>query len=73
MRKLLSNVNGKLLDAILRHRHFVLRAENSVIRKLLGPLNDAERAIRRDIANNAALGGGASDFSRMRLGQLQQM
>lgn len=73
MRKLLSNTNGKLLDAILRHRHFVLRAENSVIRKLLKPLNAAEKQIRGEIANIAALGGGVSDFSRMRLAQLQQM
>jgi SPP1 gp7 family putative phage head morphogenesis protein len=73
MRKLLANTNGKILDALLRHRHFILRAENGVLRDLVRSLNAAERTIRAEIARIAALHDAASDFSKMRLGALQDM
>ena len=73
MRKLLSNVNGQILDAILRHRHFVLRAENAVLKDLLGPLNAAEKQIKAEIAHIAAGKNALSDFSKMRTADLQAM
>lgn len=73
MRKLLSNVNGKILDAILRHRHFVLRAENAVLKDLLKPLGEAEKQIKAEIARIAAGKNALTDFSIMRTSDLHAM
>lgn len=73
MRKLLSNVNGKILDAILRHRHFVLRAENAVLKDLLRPLGEAEKQIKAEIARIAAGKNALTDFSIMRTADLHAM
>ena len=73
MRKLLANTNGQILDALLRHRHFVLGAENGVLADLVKSLNAAEATINTQIGRIAALEGGASDFGRMRLGALRDM
>lgn len=73
MRKLLSNVNGQILDAILRHRHFVLRAENAVIKDLLKPLAEAEKQIKAEIARIATGKNALTDFSIMRTADLHAM
>ena len=73
MRKLLSNTNGKILDALLRHRHFILGAENGVLADLVKSLNAAEKTINAEIARIATLADGASDFGRMRLSALRDM
>ena len=72
-RKLLANTNGRILDALLRHRHFILRAENGVLAELVKSLNAAERTINLQIARIAALGDAATDFSKLRLGALRDM
>lgn len=66
-------VNGRLLDAILRHRHYVLRVENAIILNLLGPLNDAKKAVLAELAALAAREGALSDFGRMRRAQLLEL
>lgn len=42
-------VGGRLLDATLRHRHFVLRAENGMVREIVEPLREADRSLARDL------------------------
>ena len=59
------SVNGKLLEAILRHRHFVLRVENSVIVDLLRVLESGRSEIEGSVAALAAREGAVSDFSLM--------
>ena len=66
-------MKGKYLDALLRHRHFVLRAENGVLSDLVTSLNEAEKVINAEIARIAALHDAASDFAKMRLGALGDM
>lgn len=66
-------VNGRLLEAILRHRHFVLRVENGVIADLLGPLRDAMNEVRGELANLAAREDALPDFSRLRRIQLIEL
>lgn len=36
-RRLRQNINGELMDAILRHRHFLMNVENATIKKLTTP------------------------------------
>lgn len=66
-------VNAKLLEAILRHRHYVLRVENGVIRNLVNPLSDALEEIQGDIARLAAKDGALSDFQSLRMSRLREM
>lgn len=66
-------VNGRLLEAIMRHRHFVLRVENAVILDLLGPLREAQKEILADLAALAAREGALSDFQRMRRLRLMEL
>lgn len=48
-------VNGALLDAILRHRHYLLRAENGLVRQVVAPLREARRSITAELARLAEL------------------
>lgn len=66
-------VNGRLLEAILRHRHYILRVENGVIRDLLGPLMDAQKDILGTLAELAAREDALSDFQRLRRSRLLEL
>lgn len=50
LRDIRATRSGRILDAILRHRHWLLRAENAVARELLGPLTAAERTLLMELA-----------------------
>ena len=66
-------VNGRLLEAVLRHRHYLLRVENAVSQNLLGALRKAQVEILGQIARIAAADGAASDFALLRLARLREM
>lgn len=58
-------VAKKLQDAYLRHRHFVLMAENSVIKDLLEPYERARNELIETIRRLAEQDGATSDLSQM--------
>ena len=66
-------VNGRLLEAVLRHRHFILRVENGVIRDLLVPLKDAQQEILAQLARIAASDDAMTDFALLRVSRLREM
>lgn len=43
-------LNGRLLAALLRHRHWMLMAENGVVRDVVEPIRQAKREIARTLA-----------------------
>ena len=65
-----SSVNDRLIEAILRHRHFVLRIENSVARDLVAPLRDAQRSILAELTRLAARDDALSNFASFRRASL---
>lgn len=68
-----SSVNDRLLDAILRHRHFVLRIENSVARDLIRPLREARASILAELTKLAARDGALSNFANFHRSSLIAM
>ncbi|MEE8551452.1 MAG: phage minor head protein [Gemmatimonadota bacterium] len=66
-------VNGKLLEAVLRHRHYLLRVENGVIKNLLGAFREAQVEILGQIARIAAAEDALTDFGLLRLARLREM
>ena len=66
-------VNGKLLEAVLRHRHYLLRVENGVIKNLLGALRKAQVEILGQLSRIAASEDALSDFTLLRVARLREM
>lgn len=66
-------VNGKLLEAVLRHRHYVLRVENGVSSNLLGAFREAQTEILAQLARIAAAEDAETDFSLLRAARLREM
>lgn len=46
-------VNGALQSSMLRHRHFLLMAENGVIREMAAPIREARKSLLATIARTA--------------------
>lgn len=73
-RNLPPSINGEILDRLLRHRHYLLMAENGVIRDAVEPLREAVDEIEETLARLVE-GDAVSDFSalrRQRLGILRR-
>ena len=64
------DVNGRLFEAIMRHRHYVLRSENAALVNILAPLQDALAEIVRVLKWYAEREDALSDFGRVRRVQL---
>ncbi len=58
--------SGRLMDAILRHRHALLRAENGAAARLVAPLKQAHREIIGELQMLAARDGATGSFSNLR-------
>lgn len=58
-------VAAKLQNAVLRHRHYVLMAENGALDDILEPLREARKALTEQVADFAARDDAISDLSRM--------
>ena len=67
------NVNGRLVEAVLRHRHYILRVENSVLVKLLQPFRDAQAEILSQLARLGAREGALTDFRLFQAARLREM
>lgn len=50
-RELGDDINDRLMERILRHKHFLLMAENGLVRDMVGPLREAKREITEQLAN----------------------
>lgn len=68
------SVNAKIMSAILRHRHFLLRAENSVVRDTVEALREVEGNIAETLGSVAADAGvdDVGGFRQQRLTELQR-
>lgn len=69
----LEGVNGRILSAILRHRHFLLQAENSVVRDFVEAIREARDNVTGELAKMAAREGAESDLSELRRSRLEQL
>lgn len=72
-RKLGDALNQVLMDALLRHRHYVLMAENGIVRDALQPIRDAERRIRSALASVAGGADALEDLSRLSSSALRDL
>ena len=72
-RQLIGNVNGRLVEAVLRHRHYILRVENSVLMKLLEPFREAQAEILGQLARLAEREDAVTDFRLFRAARLREM
>lgn len=64
-------LNDRILDAILRHRHALLWAENGLARELVEPLRAARDSIQAQLAKEALKGNVAGDLSNMHQARLR--
>lgn len=71
-RELGDSINDELMDRLLRHRHFLLMAENGLVRDVVEPLRQAKRDIAEALANlHREVGPGPEGAIRQQT--LQQM
>lgn len=73
---LTDSLNGSLLEALLRHRHWLLMAENGVVRDVVQPLRDAKRTIAGELARLAekeTAEGALENFSKFNQKRLRVM
>lgn len=73
-RQLGDSINARLMDAILRHRHFLLRAENGVVKDTVEALREARSSIVGALGEAAADAGvdDVGGFRQRRLRTIQR-
>lgn len=59
------SVNERLSNALLRHRHYVLMAENGALQQMLEPLREARKTLTEQLATFAARDDAIGDLSRL--------
>lgn len=64
-------LNDKLLAALLRHRHWMLMAENGVVRDVVQPIREAKRVIARELGERVGAEG-IESFRGRRLRTLER-
>lgn len=70
-RKLGTGVNARLMDALLRHRHWLLLAENGIARDAASAYREASLDILLHLTRLAEKDGAISTLQRMRLARLR--
>lgn len=73
VRGIRTGVNGRLFDALHRHRHFLLRAENGIIRDVAEPFIEARREIVQRLSTVAASLGALENMSRVQPSRLREL